>query len=78
MHVVFHKHMATSPRDDSADAHSMMMSVNAHNMSSRVFMRYMTLWGFIDLRTSLQISLTRGSRGVRAPWGFTLARVGRL
>ena len=49
----------------SADAH-LMMSANAHRCEStqmRVFMRRMTLWGSADLRTSLQISLTRGSRG---------------
>ena len=49
----------------SADAH-LMMSANAHMCEStqmRVFMRRMTLWGSADLRTSLQISLTRGSRG---------------
>ena len=56
----------------SADAHNMMMSVNmynmmvsvnAHNMMMRVLMRHMTLWDSADLRTLLQISLTRGSRG---------------
>ena len=50
----------------SADAHNMMMSVNVHECECtqmRVFMRRMTLWGSADLQTSLQISLTRGSRG---------------
>ena len=59
----------------SADAHR-MMSANAHRCERtqmRVFMRYMTLWGFADLRTSLQISLTRGSRGYASAWGFMLA-----
>ena len=37
----------------SANAHNMMMSANAHNMTSRVFMRCMTLWGSVDLRTLL-------------------------
>ena len=39
----------------SADAHR-MISVNAHRCECalmRVFMRYMTLWGFADLQTSL-------------------------
>ena len=48
----------------SADAHR-TMSAYAHRCEStqmRVFMRCMTLWGSADLRTSLQISLTRGSR----------------
>ena len=48
-----------------ANAHH-MMSANAHRCECtqmRVFMRRMTLWGSADLRTSLQISLTRGSRG---------------
>ena len=49
-----------------------MMSVDAHSMTSRMFMRSMTLWDSADLRTSLQISLTRGSRG------FTLTRVDRV
>ena len=51
----------------SADAHD-MMSANAHRCECtqmRVFMRRMTLWGSADLRTSLQISLTRGSRDVQ-------------
>ena len=64
----------------SADAHR-TMSANAHRCKStqmRVFMRCMTLWGSADLQTSLQISLTRGSRDVRAPWGLTLARVSRV
>ena len=63
----------------SADAHR-MMSANAHRCESthmRVFMRRMT-WGSADLRTSLQINLTEGPGGVRAPWGFTLARVSRV
>ena len=47
----------------SANAHNMMMSANTHRMMMRVFMRHMTLWGSVDLRTLLQISLTRGSRG---------------
>jgi len=54
----------------SADAHSMMMSANVHEhkcTQMRVFMRCMTLWSFADLWTSLQISLTRGTKGVRAP-----------
>ena len=40
----------------SADAHSMMISANAHECECaqmRVFMRRMTLWGSADLRTSL-------------------------
>ena len=55
----------------SADAH-LMMSANAHRCEStqmRVFMRRMTLWGSADLRTSLQISLTRGSRGCASALG---------
>ena len=40
-----------------------MMSADAHSMTNRVFMRSMTLWGSADLRTSLQISLTRESKG---------------
>ena len=54
----------------SADAHSRMMSANVHERECaqmRVFMGRMTLWDSVDLRTSLQISLTKGSRGVRAP-----------
>ena len=50
-----------------------MMSANAHRCESsqmRVFMRRMTLWGSADLRTSLQISLTRGSRGCASALGF--------
>ena len=49
----------------SEDAHRMMRR-NAHRCECtqmRVFMRRMKLWGSADLRTSLQISLTRGSRG---------------
>ena len=34
-----------------------MMSVDAHSMTSRLFMGRMTLWSFVDLRTLLQISL---------------------
>ena len=54
-----------------ADAHH-MMSVNTHRCECtqmRVFMRRMTLWGSADLRTSLQISLTRGSRGCASALG---------
>ena len=40
-----------------------MMNSDVHSMTSRVFMGSMTLWGFADLQTSLQISLTRGSKG---------------
>ena len=46
-----------------------MMSADAHRMM-RVFMRCMTLWGSADLRTSLQISLTRGSRGCASALGI--------
>ena len=49
----------------SADARH-MISANAHRCECtqmRVFMRRMTLWGSVDLRTLLQISLTRGSKG---------------
>ena len=56
----------------SADAHH-MMSVNAHRCERTqmiVFMRRMTLWGSADLRTSLQISLTRGSRGCASALGI--------
>ena len=35
-----------------------------------VFMRRVTLWGSADLRTSLQISLTRGSRGCASTLGI--------
>ena len=41
----------------SANVHIMMMSADAYSMTSRVFIRRMTLWGFTDLQTSLQISL---------------------
>ena len=56
----------------SADAHR-MMSAYAHRCGStqmRVFMRCMTLWDSADLRTSLQISLTRGSRGCASALGI--------
>ena len=56
----------------SADAHR-MMSANAHRCEftqMRVFMRRMTLWGSADLQTSLQISLTRGSRGCESALGI--------
>ena len=56
----------------SVDAHR-TMSANAHRCEStqmRVFMRCMTLWGFADLQTSLQISLTRGSRGCASTLGI--------
>ena len=49
----------------SADTYR-MMSANAHRCERTqmmVFMRRMTLWDSADLRRSLQISLTRGSRG---------------
>ena len=60
-----HKHMDTYP-----ETMSVMM---------RVFMGSMTPRGYADLRTSLQISLTKkGSGGVRAPWRFTLTRVSRV
>ena len=65
----------------SADAHSLMMCVNVHERECaqmRVFMRRMTLWGSADLWTSLQISLTRGSRGCASARGFTLLRVNRV
>ena len=55
-----HIHRNTSP--------FMIMSANTRNMMMRVFMGSMTLRGFADLQTSLQISLTReGPTGVRAP-----------
>ena len=50
----------------SVEVHSTMMSANVHEhecAQMRVFMRCMTRWGSTDLRTLLQISLTRGSRG---------------
>ena len=56
----------------SADAHR-MMSTNAHMCECtqmRVFIRSMTLWGSADLRTSLQISLTRRSRGCASTLGI--------
>ena len=44
------------------------MSVDMHDMMMRVFMGSMTPRDFIDLWTSLQISLTRdGPGGVQAP-----------
>ena len=49
-----HKHRNTSPETMSANAHSMMM---------RVFMGRMTPRSSTDLRTSLQISLTREGLG---------------
>ena len=52
----------------SADVHNMMMSVNEHSMMMRVFMRCMVIWSSADLRTSLQISFTRGSRGYASTW----------
>ena len=57
----------------SADVHSMMMSANARECQCaqiRVFMRRMTLWSFADLRTPLQISLTKGSRGCASTLGI--------
>ena len=39
------------------------MSVDMHNMMMRVFMGSMTPRDFVDLRTSVQISLTRDGPG---------------
>ena len=55
-----HKHRDTSLETMSVDVHSMMM---------RVFMGSMTPRGSVDLRTSLQISLTREGLGVCEPPG---------
>ena len=54
----------------SANTYSMMMSANALSMMMKVFMRRMTLWGFVDLWTLLQISLTRESRGCASALGI--------
>ena len=54
--LCIHKHRDTFPETMGADVHSMMM---------RVFMGSMTLRGFTNLRTSLQITLTKeGLKGV--------------
>ena len=65
-----HKHKDTSPET---------MSPNPYSILMRVFMGSMKLRDSIDLRTSIQISLTREDPGaVQAPQRFTLARVGRV
>ena len=71
-----HKHRLLLLEMMSADAHR-MMSANAHRCKCtqmRVLTRHMTLCGSTDLQMSLQISLTRGSRGCASALGIhTLA-----
>jgi len=75
-----HKHRATSPRDDECGRapydergrtpYDECECARCECTQMRVFMKRMTLWGSANLRTLLQISLTRGSRGCASTLGI--------
>ena len=86
MHIVCHKHRDIFPRDDECE-HAQYDDeceraqyddeCECTQYDDEGVHEAHDIRGFADLQTS-QISLTRGSRGVQAPWGFKLARMGRV
>ena len=73
-----HKHIDTSPRDDECGRAPYDDECECAQYDDEGVHEAHDTRGSLDLRTSLQINLIRGSKGCASVLGFTLARVSHV